>query len=58
MEVIAQQIADMALRANRWLNFSLACAWAAFIISVIAFAYLMLSQYAISHKPKHGKEKK
>ena len=53
MEQIAEQIAQMELVANRWLNFSIACGWIAFALSVTAMAYLLISNYLIAHKPKH-----
>lgn len=58
MEVIAEQIAEMAAKANAWLNFSIACAWIGFGLSVIALAYLLIGQYIIIHKPKHERRRR
>ena len=57
MEQIAEQIAAIAVKANAWLNFSLVCAWIGFGLSVIALAYLLISQYIIIHKPKHERRR-
>ena len=57
MEQIAEQIAAIAVKANAWLNFSLACAWIGFGLSVIALAYLLIGQYTIIHKPKHERRR-
>ena len=56
MEQIAEQIAEISARANAWLNFSLVCAWVGFGLSVVAFAYLLVSQYIINYKPKHERK--
>jgi hypothetical protein len=57
LEEIARQIAELEFRANSWLNFSIACGWIALALSVTAFAYLLISDYQIRHKPKHERRK-
>ena len=57
MEVIAEQIAQIAARANAWLTFAQVCAWIGFGLSVLAFAYLLISQKIVTHSPKHERRR-
>ena len=57
MEDIVAQIAHIELVANRWLNFASACGWIAFALSVSALVYLLISNYVLTHKPKHERRK-
>lgn len=56
IDSVATEIAQIALKAERWLNFAEACAWIGFGLSMIALVYLLVSSYLLSRpKPKHGK---
>lgn len=45
MEVIAEQIAELAAKANAWLTFSLVCAWIGFGLSVLVGIYVAIMIY-------------
>lgn len=37
-----QQIAEIAVKANRWLNFSLVCGWLGFALAIAVLVYLVV----------------
>ena len=41
IEAWEDMLEEITMKSDRWLNFSLACAWLGFGLSIVAFAYLM-----------------
>ena len=45
IELLNTQLNELVTKANRWLNFSIACAWAGFLLIALVIAYLLYNRY-------------
>ena len=45
IELLNAQLNELVAKANRWINFTMACAWLGFILALLVLAYIAYDKY-------------